>query len=147
MGAVGTGKDLPLHAIFGMIRKRGIQGWSDQPAVWLGDSLEQLRRFPDEVQDEMGYGLYLAQAGDKHRKAKPLKGFTGAGVLEMISDHAGDTFRAVYAVKLRHAIYVLHAFQKKSKRRIETPKATMNLIRQRLKLARELDENPGERHE
>jgi phage-related protein len=82
----------------------------------MGTSREDLKQFPDNVQDEMGYGLFLAQKGEKHHKAKPLKGFAGAGTLEMISDHRGNTYRAVYTVRLAHAVYVLHAFQKKSRR-------------------------------
>lgn len=82
----------------------------------------------------------MAQMGDKHRKAKPLRGFGGSGVLEMISDHAGDTYRAVYTVRLVHAVYVLHAFQKKSKKGTETPKRELELIRQRLKQAERMDE-------
>ncbi len=107
--------------------------------VWMGGSREDLKRFPDEVQDEMGYGLFAAQAGEKHPRAKPLKGFAGAGILEMISDHRGNTYRAVYTVRLMHAVYVLHAFQKKSKRGIGTPKRDLELIRQRLTLAEEAD--------
>ena len=109
------------------------------PAVWVGTSLEDLKKFPDEVQDEIGYGLFVAQMGDKHRKVKPLKGFMGGGILEMISDHRGNTYRAVYTVRLIHAVYVLHAFQKKSKKGIETPKRELELIRQRLKQAEQMD--------
>jgi len=105
----------------------------------MGRSREDLKRFPDEVQDEMGYGLFAAQADEKHPRAKPLKGFGGAGVLEMISDYRGDTYRAVYTVRLLHAVYVLHAFQKKSKRRMGTRKRDLELIRQRLALAEEAD--------
>ena len=87
------------------------------------------------MQDHAGYALHLAQAGDKHEDAKPLKGFGGAGVLEVVSDHAGDTYRAVYTVKFALAIYVLHAFQKKSKTGIKTPAPDMELIERRLKVA------------
>lgn len=117
----------------------GEEGRKPRPAVWVGTSLEDLKRFPDEVQDEMGYGIYLAQMGDKHRKAKPLKGFKGGRVLEMISDHQGDTYRAVYTVRLVHAVYVLHAFQKKSKKGVETPRRDVELIEQRLTRAAEMD--------
>ena len=78
--------------------------------------------------------MYQAQAGDKHADAKPLK-HLGPGVLEVISDHRGETFRTVYTVRLRNAVYVLHAFQKKSKRGIATPKAVMDLVKQRLQRA------------
>lgn len=82
-----------------------------------------------------GYALYQAQLGAKHDSAKPLKGFGGAGVLEIVADHVGDTFRAVYTVKFATAIYVLHAFQKKSKIGIKTPPEDMELIQRRLKAA------------
>lgn len=90
---------------------------------------------PDDVVDVFGFALHLAQTGKKHDQAKPLKGFGGAGVLEVVEDHQGDTFRAVYTVKIADAVYVLHCFQKKSKQGIETPKHEMDLIRDRLKAA------------
>lgn len=105
--------------------------------IWVGDSLESLRDFPEDVQDEIGFALFQAQTGEKHIKAKPMKGF-GPGVLEVVSDHRGDTFRAVYTVRLAGRVYVLHAFQKKSKTGIATPKAELALIQQRLKRALEL---------
>ena len=83
----------------------------------------------------MGYALYQAQIGQKHGSAKPLKGFGGAGVLELVADHVGATFRAVYTVKFATAIYVLHAFQKKSKSGIKTPTEVLELIQRRLKAA------------
>jgi phage-related protein len=89
------------------------------------------------VQDEMGYAIYLAQRGDKHVSAKPLKGL-GQGVLEVVSDHRGDTFRSVYTVRFADRVFVLHAFQKKSKSGIATPKADVELIKQRLKQAVEI---------
>ncbi len=92
---------------------------------------------PDEVKSAFGFALYLAQQGKKHQNAKPLKGFSGAGVLEVVEDCLGDTFRAVYTVKIAENIYVLHCFQKKSKRGIETPKQEIDLIRDRLKMAQE----------
>ena len=100
----------------------------------MGNALGVLKTFPSTVQDEVGYALYLAQRGEKHVSAKPLKG-VGSGVLEVVSDHRGDTFRAVYTVRLADRLYVLHAFQKKSKRGIATPQAEIDLIRRRLKLA------------
>jgi phage-related protein len=108
-----------------------------KPLVWIGSSLDDLRAFPEEVRLVMGYALYLAQTGDKHSDAKPLKGFGGAGVLEAIDDYAGDTFRAVYTIKFSNAVYVLHAFQKKSKRGISTPKRDLETINSRLKRAEE----------
>jgi phage-related protein len=100
--------------------------------VWLGDSLRELKTFPAAVQDEMGYAIYLAQGGDKHVSAKPLKGL-GAGVLEVVSDHRGNAFRSVYTVRFADRVFVLHAFRKKSKSGIATPKADIELIKQRLK--------------
>jgi len=111
-----------------------------KPVVWLGNTLDELRQFPDDVRDEMGYALYLAQMGDKQPTAKPLKGFSGAGVLEIVDNFDGDTYRTVYTVKLAGVVYVLHAFQKKSKKGISTPKQDIDLIKQRLKLAREINQ-------
>lgn len=85
----------------------------------------------------MGFALYVAQQGGKHADAKPLRGFGGAGVLEIVEDRAGDTYRAVYTVRLAGRVYVLHAFQKKSKTGAETPKAEINLIKSHLKRAEE----------
>ena len=99
---------------------------------WVGSSKKDLKAMPDEVQDVFGYALHMAQAGKKHLHAKPLKGFGGAGVLEVVEDHVGDTYRAVYTVKVGDAVYVLHCFQKKSTRGIETPKHDLELIRDRL---------------
>lgn len=86
------------------------------------------------MQDSFGFALFLAQTGQRPPDAKPLKGF-GAGVVELVDDHDGDTYRAVYTVRLGSAIYVLHAFKKKSKRGIKTPKQDIDLIKQRLKVA------------
>ena len=110
-----------------------------KPVVWLGNTLDELRKFPEEVRDEMGYALYLAQIGDKHPTAKPLKGFRSAGVLEIVDNYDRDTYRTVYTVKLAGVVYVLHAFQKKSKKGIATPKKDIDLIKKRLKLAIEID--------
>ena len=108
-----------------------------KPVVWIGSSLEDLKEFPEEVRGEVGYALYLAQTGSRHPNAKPLKGFGGARVLEIVEDHDGDTYRAVYTVKLAGIVYVLHAFQKKSKQGIATPKQDIDLIKERLKRAQE----------
>jgi phage-related protein len=105
--------------------------------LWVGSSKKDLMAMPDEVKSAFGFALYLAQQGKKHQNAKPLKGFSGAGVLEVVEDSLGDTFRAVYTVKIAENIYVLHCFQKKSKRGIETPKQEIDLIRDRLKMAQE----------
>lgn len=107
---------------------------------WVGSSLKDLRKLPDDVQDVVGYALYLAQIGGKHDDAKPLRGFGGAGVLEVVEDHDGDAYRAVYTVKFASAVYVLHVFQKKSTRGARTPQPDLDLIRQRLADAKADDE-------
>lgn len=109
-----------------------------KPVEWIGSSLKDLRAFPEVVRETVGFALYLAQIGDKHVAAKPLKGFTGAGVLEVVEDFDGDTFRAVYTVRFASAVYVLHVFQKKSKTGIKTPKSEIDLVRRRLTVAEEL---------
>jgi phage-related protein len=108
-----------------------------KPIEWISSSLSDLRKFPEEVQKSMGFALYLAQLGQKHQDAKPLKGFKGSGVLEVVDDFDGDTYRAVYTVRFEGMVYVLHAFQKKSKQGIATPKQDIELIEARLKRARE----------
>lgn len=110
-----------------------------KPVHWIGSSLDDLRDMPEAVQDSIGHALYVAQLGGKHASAKPLKGFKGAGVLEIVESPDGETYRAVYTVKLATAVYVLHVFEKKSKRGIATPKADIDLIAQRLKQAIEDD--------
>ncbi|HME23337.1 MAG TPA: type II toxin-antitoxin system RelE/ParE family toxin [Acetobacteraceae bacterium] len=94
-----------------------------------------MRALPQAVRYEIGYALYFAQIGDKHPKAKPLKGHSGAGVLEIVEDHDGNTYRAVYTVRFHEALYVLHVFQKKAKRGIATPAKELALIQRRLALA------------
>ena len=106
-----------------------------KPVAWIASSRKDLKSFPDEVQMAMGFGLFEAQRGSKHLAAKPMKGFGGAGVLEIIENHDGDTFRAVYTVRFQEIIYVLHCFQKKSKSGISTPKQDVELIKARLKVA------------
>ena len=105
--------------------------------VWIGSTKEDLKRFPAEVRNIMGYALHVAQAGGKHPDAKPLKDFKGAGVLEVVDSYERNTYRMVYTVKLRGAVYALHAFQKKSKKGIATPKSDVDLINARLKRAKE----------
>jgi phage-related protein len=107
-------------------------GPSIKPLLWIGSSRKDLREFPDPVQDHIGYALYVAQLGGRHRDAKTLTGFGGAGVLEIVKDYRGDTFRAVYTLRYAAAVYVLHAFQKKSKTGRETPRREMELVQQRL---------------
>ena len=103
----------------------------------MGSSISDLKRFPDPVRRRIGFAVYQAQAGSRHRDAKPLRGF-GTGVLEVVARHDGDTFRSVYTVRFEAAVYVLHAFQKKSGRGIRTPKHEHDLIARRL--------NAAERH-
>jgi phage-related protein len=106
-----------------------------KPVLWVGSSKEDLKRFPDAVQTGVGYAIWFAQIGDKHPHAKPLRGFGGAGVVEIIEDAEGNAYRAVYTVKFAEFVYVLHCFQKKSKRGEQTPQSDMALIRARLRAA------------
>jgi phage-related protein len=106
-----------------------------KPLRWIASSRDDLSTMPSEVRRDMGYALFAAQQGDKDPDAKVLRGFGGASVLEVIARHDGDTFRAVYTVRFAGVIYVLHAFQKKAKRGIATPKKEIDLISKRLKLA------------
>jgi phage-related protein len=106
-----------------------------KPLYWVGSSKRDLRSLPSPVEDLFGYALYLAQDGKKHEQAKPLKGFGSAGVLEVVEDWDRSTYRAVYTVRFEGAVFVLHMFQKKSKRGAATPKADIDLIRERLKVA------------
>ena len=108
-----------------------------RPVVWIGSAKDDLVAFPREVVGAMGYALYEAQKGNKHPNAKPLHGFGGAGVLEVVEDHDGNAYRAVYTVRLAGRVYVLHVFQKKSKRGVETPRATIDLVKARLRRAEE----------
>jgi phage-related protein len=109
-----------------------------KPVTWVGTSLKDLREFPETVQDHVGYALYVAQRGGKHQDAKVLSGFGGAGVVEIIKDHRGDTFRAVYTLRYAGSVYVLHVFQKKSKTGRETPRRDLELIKQRLREAEQI---------
>ena len=111
-----------------------MQGKPARPLEWVGSSRNDLRSFPDEVQDHIGFALYQAQLGLKHRDAKPLTGL-GSGMLEIVSDFDVNSYRTVYLVRFRDAVYVLHAFQKKSKRGIATPKSEIDLVKRRLKAA------------
>jgi phage-related protein len=103
-----------------------------KPLVWIGSSLKDLREFPETVKAEMGFALYEAQCGLKPLDAKPLKGFGGASVMEIVSDYRSDTYRAVYTVRLNDRLYVLHAFQKKSKKGVATSQMDIELIKSRL---------------
>ena len=106
-----------------------------KPLYWVGSSKRDLRSLPGPAQDVFGYALYLAQAGKKHEQAKPLRGFGSAGVLEVVEDWDRSTYRAVYTVKFRGVVFLLHTFQKKSASGVATPKAEIDLIRERLKAA------------
>lgn len=108
-----------------------------KPVRWIGSSKVDLSAFPEEVKRRVGGALWDAQTGRKAPFAKPLKGFGGAGVLEVVDDFDGATYRAAYTVRFGGIVYVLHAFQKKSRRGITTPKAELDLIKQRLRRARE----------
>ncbi len=105
-----------------------------RPLVWRGSSKSDFMRFPATAQREMGYALFLAQMGERHPvMAKTLKGFSGATVIEIRESYEGSAYRAIYTVRYADAVYVLHAFQKKSKKGIATPKADLGLVGRRLK--------------
>lgn len=103
-----------------------------RPVAWVGSSRHDLASFPKPVRRVMGQALYAAQRGETDPAAKPLKGFGGASVMEIVDRHDTNTYRAVYTVQFADAIYVLHAFQKKSTRGTATPEREINLIRRRL---------------
>jgi phage-related protein len=111
------------------------EGRARKPIVWVGGTREELSSFPRPVKVTIGFALHEAQLGKKHPDAKPLRGFGGAGVLEVVADHTGNTYRGVYTVKFEGRLYVLHVFQKKSKYGIATPKMEIELVRERLKWA------------
>ena len=110
----------------------------EKPLEWIGSSYKDLMALPPGVRRFFGFALSLAQAGDQHDAAKVLRGFGGAGVLEVVENDAGGTYRSVYTVKFEEAVFVLHCFQKKSKRGIATPKQDMDIIHARLKVAEAL---------
>lgn len=107
--------------------------------VWVGTAKGDLKEFPQPVQRAMGFALYRVQQGGRPAAAKPLKGFGGAGVLEIVDDFDGDTYRTIYTVRLTTAVYVLHAFQKKATRGISTPQREIDLVRARLRQAEAID--------
>ena len=110
----------------------------EKPIEWVGSSKEDLKDFPDEVMRTMGYSLHVAQNGGKSDNAKPLsKAVKGGGIYEVCDDYQGDTYRAVYTIKFEKAIYIIHAFKKKSKKGKSTPKPDMDLIAARYKRAEE----------
>lgn len=108
----------------------------EKPLHWIGSALKQVTKFPLNVQRTVGFALSAAQVGGKHLSAKPWKG-DGPGVLEVVKDYDGDTYRAIYTVRFAQAVYVLHAFQKKSPRGIETRQSDVALVRERLKMAQQ----------
>ena len=108
-----------------------------KPLVWISSAKKDLLACPADVQQVFGYALHVAQEGGTHRQTKAMKGFGGAGVLEIIEDDDGNTFRAVYTVKLAGTVYVLHVFQKKSRHGVATPKQDIDLIKARLRIATE----------
>lgn len=108
-----------------------------KPLNWVGSSYRNYTQFPEPVQDEMGFALFRAQEGERHPSAKMMKGFGGGGVMEIVRNNYGNAFRAVYTVRFAEEIYVLHAFQKKSKKGIATPKSHIDLIKRRLREAEE----------
>ncbi len=110
----------------------------ERPLEWIGSSYKDLMALPVAVRRFFGYALSLAQAGDEHDDAKVLTGFGSAGVLEVVEDDRSGTYRAVYTVKFKEAVFVLHCFQKKSKHGIATPKEDLAIIRARLKVAEAL---------
>ena len=107
-----------------------------KPLIWIASSKKDLLAVSHEVQDVFGYALYFAQIGLKHDQAKPLKGYGSAGVLEVVEDWHGDTYRAIYTVQFDAAVYVLHCFQKKATKGIAMPKPELELVAQRLKAAK-----------
>jgi phage-related protein len=119
------------------------QAYSTKPKrrdlYWVGTTLDDLRAFPEEVRREMGHALHLAQLGDKSPDAKPLRGFKGAGILEIVENYDKNTYRAVYTVKLASGVYALHAFQKKSHSGIATDKRDIDRVKERLQDAERID--------
>jgi phage-related protein len=107
----------------------------EKPLYWVGSSKKDLMALPAPVRKFFGHALHYAQMGERHDAAKALKGFSGAGVLEILEDGAGGTYRAVHTVRFQDAVFVLHCFQKKSKTGISTPKKDMDIIHLRLKAA------------
>src|SRR5712692_452700 len=113
-----------------MARSKSASG--EKALFWIGSAKSDLLEFPEAVKDEIGIALSVAQFGGKHPSAKPWKG-EGSGVLEIVQDYRGDTYQAVYTVKFEKAVYVLHAFQKKSPKGIKTAQTDVELVSRRLK--------------
>jgi phage-related protein len=115
--------------------KEGLLG---RPILWIASAKRDLMAMPSDVIDDFGFGLYQAQIGKHPDSGKVLTGFGGASVVELVNDYHGDTFRAIYTVRFAEAVIVLHVFQKKSKKGVETSKQDIELIRTRLKTAEEI---------
>jgi phage-related protein len=124
----------PLEVIYLFWYKMNMHD-EEKPLIWVGSSKKDLLALPVDVRKFFGHALDFAQRGDKHDAVKPLKGFGGAGVLEVVESDQGGTYRAVYTVRFAEAVFVLHCFQKKSKKGIATPKEDMEIIHARLKVA------------
>ena len=136
--SLGPYPNEPVHTALAIdalwrFHHNGVVSNEEKPLVWVASCKKDLRSFPSDVQDVMGYALHLAQRGEKHPDAKPMKGF-GSGVLEVVDDYDGETYRAVYTVKYESVVYAVHAFQKKSKKAGETPKPELDRIEARLKV-------------
>lgn len=114
-----------------------------KPLIWVGSSKDDLLEFSEKIRGTFGYALYLAQRGERHMHSKILKGFGGAGVIEIIENDESGTFRIVYTIKMPKIVFVLHAFQKKSKQGIKTPKQEIDIIKKRLKEAQEIYKELG----
>jgi phage-related protein len=112
-----------------------------KPVLWVASSRRDLKELPRPIQKRFGYALWEAQRGRRDEDAKILKGFGGAGVLEIVENFAGSTYRAVYTVRFAGAVIVIHVFQKKSKKGSKTPPHVNELIRKRLKAAEEIYED------
>lgn len=108
--------------------------------IWMGSSLKDLKQFPEEVKEEMGYALYLAQCGERHKNAKTLSGIGNADIVEIKLNDKSGTYRIVFTIEFENYLFVLHSFQKKSKKGIATPKTDIDLIKSRLKDAKTLYE-------
>ena len=114
---------------------------SEKSVTWMGSALKDLRSFPDEVKQVFGVAIYFAQRGGKHPQAKPMKGYKGGGVLEIVEDYDRNTYRCIYTVRFSNKIYILHAFQKKSKKGIATPQPDLDVINRRLQEVKKLEES------
>jgi phage-related protein len=128
---LGRPHTAPIHKYVYSDRRRARL----RPVRWVGSSRRDLKSFPKQVQRDVGQALYAAQCGEEYPTVKALKGYGGRGVLEIVAGYEGDAYRAVYTVNFKDAIYVLHAFRKKSKRGIATPQMDLDLIQRRLAAA------------